>query len=286
MEVTKMSNLQFQEPAMDVPLRLRSFPGRNIDQMPLLLSGKDKEGEVVDVVRTPTTVKQLLYDRVHGTHENDRTLLRDNHVDTGVALIGDPNGSGEAIIGLYADQIVQELVRSLNPESPLKAGSLPVNTDQYQAVKKGAFVFSPDVANALRSNAYSEQKTREGFWDYVAEGDASLVRENLALVQEVKGGSMRDRMGLFLTSHPGLRLLCVGSVGLKSSVAGGYLDLGLNNGGGRIVGLAAEPLGARGNCIPNSKSIADNVHNYLTSRTMAEGVTKKGLLKAVQDCYK
>ena len=240
MEVTKMSNLQFQEPAMDVPLRLRSFPGRNIDQMPLLLSGKDKEGEVVDVVRTPTTVKQLLYDRVHGTHENDRTLLRDNYVDTGVAVIVDPNGSREAIIGLYTDPIVQELVHSLNPESPLKAGSLPVNTDQYQAVKKGAFVLSPDVANALRSNAYSEQKTREGFWDYVAEGDASLVRDNLTLVQEVKGGSMKDRMGLYLNSNPGLRLVCVGSVGNNDSCADGNGNL--IDYIGRLVGVAAEPL--------------------------------------------
>lgn len=235
-----MNNLQFQEPAMDVPLRLRSFYGRNIDQMPLLLSGKDKEGEVVDVVRTPITVKQVLYDRVHGTHENDRTLLRDNYVDTGVAVIVDPNGSGEAIIGLYADPIVQELVHSLNPESPLKAGSLPVDTDQYQAVKKGAFVLSPEVANALRSNPYSEQKTRERFWDYVAEGDASLVRDNLTLVQEVNGGSMKDRMGLYLSSSPGLRLVCVGSVGDVNSSASGDDDL--SNMYGRLVGVVAEPL--------------------------------------------
>ena len=240
MEVTKMSNLQFRELAVDVPLRLRSFSGKAIDQMPLLLSGKDEQGEVVDVVRKPITVKQVLYDRVHGTHKNDRTLLRENNICTGVAAIVNPNGSGEAIIGLYADPIVQELVHSLNPES-LKAGSLPVNTDQYQAVKKGAFVLSPDVANALRSNPYSEQKTREGFWDYVAEGDASLVRDNLTLVQAVVGGSMKDRMGLYLSSKPGLRLVSVDFVGhFGYSCAVGINGLSLHS--GCLVGVAAEPL--------------------------------------------
>lgn len=35
-------------------------------------------GEVLDIKRVSVTVKQVLYDRVHGEHEHDRTLLRDN----------------------------------------------------------------------------------------------------------------------------------------------------------------------------------------------------------------
>lgn len=235
-----MSDLQFSEPAMEVPMRLRSFYGRNIDQIPLLLSGKNAEGEVVDIKRVPVTVKQVLYDRVHGEHEHDRTLLRDNYIDTGVAVITDPDGSGEVVVGLYSDPAVKELVHSLNPESPLKSGSLPVISDQYQAVKKEALVLSSDVANALRSNAYSQQKEREGFWDYVAEGDAGLVRDNLALVQEANGGDMSDRMGLWVSSNPGMRLVCVGSVGSNYSYALG--DYNLDYLYGRLVGVAAEPL--------------------------------------------
>lgn len=244
-----MSNLQFQEPAVDVPLRLRSFYGRNIDQMPLLLSGKDESGKVVDVPRDPITPKQLLYMRVHymrvhGANEHDRDLLRDNYVDTACAVITDSDGSGEVVVGLYNDAVVRELINSLNPEteSALQRGSLPVSADYYQAVRKNGFVIASSVANSLRNNAYSEKKVREAFWDYVAEGDARLVMDNLALVQKRKGEDMKDRMGLglWLSSNPGLRLLCVGSVDDDSSYAYGDYS-------GRLVGVASEALVAREN---------------------------------------
>lgn len=232
-----MSYFKFEESETDAPRRFLSLEGREIYQMPRLLSGKNEKGVPVDVPRTPITVKRLLHERVHGTHENDRNLLRNNYVHTGVAVIGNPNCSGEVIVGLYADPTVRELVHSLNPKSPLIRGSLRVNTEQYQAVKKGALVLSPDIANALSENAYSEQKAREEFWEYVAERDATLVRDTLALVQEFKGGSMKNRMGLYLTSDPGLRIVCVGPVGHFSDAFG---SIGVGNGGslGGIVGVA------------------------------------------------
>jgi len=234
-----MSHLNFQEPAFEVPLRLRSFYGRNVEQMQRLLEGKDENGKVVDIPRTPITVKQLLYERVSGKYEHDRTLLRDNYVNAADVIVVDPEGSGETIIGLYTDPAVKELVHSLCSINQLVAGSLPVSTDQYQEIKKQAFVFAPNVANELRRDPYSQQEFREEFWNYVAEGDTDLVRANLSLVQEVNGGSMKDRMGLYLSSNSGLRLVCVGSVGGISD-ADGYRGLGLSD--GPLVGVAAEPL--------------------------------------------
>ena len=234
-----MKNLQSQE-STKIPLRLRPFYGTNTDLMPLLLSGKNKKGKVADVKRTPITVKQVLYDRIHSKHENERIHLRHSSIDTGDVIIVDPKGSGETIIGLYTNPSVKELVHSLNPKSPLEKGSLLVSTEQYQAIKKEAFVLSPKVANALRDYYYNEQKAREGFWDYVAEGDTGLVRDNLAFVQKSYGGDMSDRMGLYLDSNPGLRLLCARSVAAKFNARGYDLRYYCTN--GHLVGVAAESL--------------------------------------------
>ena len=236
-----MSNLQFQEPAFtNVPLRLKSFYGRNIDQIPLLLSGKNEAGETVDIKRVVITPKQVLSDRINGTNEIDMKLLRDNYVDTGAAVIVDPNGSGEAIIGLYSNPAVKELVHSLDSKTNLVKGSLQISNDQYQAIRKDAYVISADAANSLRNDGYNENKVREGFWEYIAEGDAKLVKDTLKLVQDTKKGNFDNRMGLYLSSNEGLWLLCVGAVGDDNSSAFGYYSL--NGSYGRLVGVAAEPL--------------------------------------------
>ena len=236
-----MNNLQFQEFAIEVPLRLRSFYG-DINQMPLLLSGKNLEGEVIDVERRLITIKQLFYDRIHSKNEHDRTLLRNWGIDTGVAMINDPDSSGEIIIALYSNPIVRELIHSINSKSSINGGGLQVNTDQYQTIKEGAFILKPDVANALRTNPYSEQKIREGILDYVAEGEAGLVKANLSLVQEIDGGDMSNRMGWHLSSDSGLRLVRVGSVGLEHSGCGYNLNFNYMY----FVGKIARPFTYKG----------------------------------------
>lgn len=219
-----MVYLQFQELAIKIPLRLRSFY-ENIDKMSLLLSGKNIEGDVVDVKRELITIKQLFYERIHNTNKHDRTLLRGHGIDTGVVMINDPDNSGETIIGLYSNPVVKELIHSINPKSSINKGSLQVNMEQYQTIKKDAFILKPDIANALRKDPYSNQEIREGLWDYVTKGDTELVKDNLSFVQETNGGNMSNRMGWHLSSDPGLRLVRVGGVELEYSNCGYNLNL-------------------------------------------------------------
>ncbi len=229
-----MTDLSFQKRVQpQPPLRFRSFYGRNIDQMPLLLSGKDEKGNVVDVPRVPMTPKQLLYERVHGGNKHDTKLLRDNYVDTACAVIGDPSGTREVLIELYTNPVVRELIHALNPESTLHLGSLQLNPDQYHAIKEnGAFALSSATAGNLRESAYSEQKTREAFWEYVTDGDKQLVKDTLELYK----GTLENRMGLYVPSVQGLRLLFVGSVDGNNSNADGSSSL--NDSIGRLVGVA------------------------------------------------
>ena len=232
-----MDQLQFQELAIKIPLRLRSFYV-NIHEMSLLLSGKNIEGDVVDVKRELITIKQLFYERIHNTTEHDRTLLRGHGIDTGVVMINDSDCSGETIIGLYSNPVVKELIHSINPKSSINKGSLQVNTEQYQIIKEDAFVLRSDIANALRKDPYSNKKIREGLLDYVTKGDTGLVKANLSLVQETNGGNMSNRMGWYLSSDPGLRLVRVGGVELEYSNCG--YNLNLNN--VHLVGKIAKPF--------------------------------------------
>ena len=221
--------------------KLRSFYGRVIDKMPKLLSGKDIEGKVVDVPREPMTPKQLVTERVNGQNQNDKQLLINNYVFTAYAVIPDPD-SDEVILVPKSNPMVAELIRGLNPKSNLTNGALDVDTEKYQAIKadKNSLTLSEDIANGFRKSPYSQEKARQGAWDNMLEGDSKLRADNLKLVQKIKGGSMKDRMGLWLpsTEYKGLRLLVVGSVGDGYSVAIGdyYLDIG----NGRLVGVAPE----------------------------------------------
>jgi len=181
--------------------------------------------------RTPITPKQLMYARVHEKNKHDRDLLQDTYVAAACAVCVD--AKGKVVIGLYSDPTVKQVIDSLSPESEVVGGSFVLTPDQYNAVKDNAFVLAPAVANNLRNNRYAEMTQRQAFWEYVAEGDTRLVTDTLALVKRRVGGSLEDRMGLFLSSVVGLRLLCLGSVGGGSAFSINYLGACL----GRLVGV-------------------------------------------------
>lgn len=235
-----MSNEQFSEMVtVNQPIQVshfKFFPGRNIDQMPLLLSGKDVQGNVVDVPRVPLTGKQLLEYRLHGQTASDKASLTDNYAHVACGVLGDPQGSGEVVVGVYAIPLVTALVNSLSPANKLVGGALPVNVDQYQTVKKDGFVFSKTVANDLRNDAYSHKNKRRAFWEYLAEGDTKLSKAYIADVLKKTEGTLENRLDFVSRNvNLGFRLLCVGSVGGGSSIAGGYDLDGLI---GRLVGVS------------------------------------------------
>jgi hypothetical protein len=229
-----MSNLNFTEPDRPYETRLKSFYGNPLKQMPILLSGKVGD-EAVGVPRRVITPKEVLHERVRGTHEGDKSLLVNKYIHTGAAVITNPDGSGDVVIGLYSDPVIQKLVHSLNPDSPIPGYSLKVSTEEYHAVE--GLRISATVANDLRANVYAHKKMREKAWDFVAEGDARLVADNLALVQDKKGGSMDNRMGWFFSNDPGLRLVCVGSVDNDPYSSADGFDL-INDLNSRLVGVS------------------------------------------------
>ena len=294
--------MQFQEETeLTIPSKVfifKEFYGRIIDNMPLLLSGKDKEGNIIDVPRKPITPKRLMHVRVHGENENDRQSLRKNYVHTAYPIINDPNNTGESVIASYSEPIVKEIVDSLNPKSKIRNYSLDINGDIYQAIRScGTKLIIPaSVANNLRSDGYSEPKTRREAWEFVAEGDVRLVDDTLKMVVAEKGGSFNNRMGWFFSKYTGLRLLGVGSVGSNSS-ADAYVSF-LDGDNGRLVGECAGGANARESIdttvtrtesdiiVPKPKEIMEGVYAHIQGISATERVTKKGLLEAIKAYYK
>lgn len=235
-----MADVKLQETVELLQLeRLRSFTGRNIEQMPLLLSGKNEAGKVVDVPRRLITPREFLYECLHGKDERDRDFLRNYRGGTLCAVIGNPRRTGEVIVGLHSDPLVEEQIYSLSLQSDVsRDGGLVISRSLYQAIKKQAFVLSPRTVKDLKKSVYNSHKEREAFWEYIAEGDSQLVRDTLELVQEeTGGGDISNRMGLFLSQHPGLRLLYIGSAGDYVNTEAGDRSL-MDNRFGCLLGVA------------------------------------------------
>ncbi|MBI5390415.1 hypothetical protein HZB02_02930 [Candidatus Woesearchaeota archaeon] len=221
-----MNNLPFASQ------QFKSFYGRTIEQMPFLLAHG----------RLPMTPKQLLHERVYGTPQ-DREIFQSTYVDTACAVFHDPAGSGEAKVVLYSHPIVKELIHGLHQQSVIQNGSLVITPDQYRAVDThSALVLSSLDLESFDNNIFSCPHIRQVFWEYIAEGDLSLVKEYQRVVKEtsreIKG--MQNSMGLGIYSAtPGMRLLMIHALySTKSNAFGAHL----RNDFGLLIGeQAAEP---------------------------------------------
>ena len=222
---------------IEVP-RLRYFRGKINHTLPLLLSGTDEDREVIDIPRTPMTLKQLLDERVNSTYRFDRDLLRKGYTDVAFFEIGNPDNSGEIKYALYSQPLAKELFNSLNPRSNIVNRKLFITPDQYHAIpEQDSLVIPADVANDLRKKGYSHPDIRRKIWVYGAEGDESLFDGSLGLVQQLIGGDFSNRMGIFPSSYSGFGSWFVGgSDGYGRSFAGDWDHL--DCGGGRLVGVA------------------------------------------------
>ena len=256
-----------EETELIVPIkvvRFKEFYGREIFQLPLLLSGRDKEGEnsrVIDVPRTPITPQQLLYERLHCKNENDKNMLRANYVHTAYPVIADPEGSGAVVIGSYSEPVVREIVNSLSPKSKTSQYSIVVSNEQYEAVKSCSekIFIPPDIANNLRKDRYSEQKTRLMFWGFITESDTKLLDGIMADVAAEKHGDLTNLMGLSLSQQKGLRLLCISAVINGDVNANDSHIFGDNN--SRLIGVAPQEYAAPKPFKPSLKQILEIINN-------------------------
>ncbi|MFH1073302.1 MAG: hypothetical protein V1743_07785 [Nanoarchaeota archaeon] len=248
--MVKSSELSFEGLVVEnVPRRFRSVGvGRIVDLMPHILNGTDPStGAQVDVPRELLDGETLMYERVHGRNEQDMKLFQDNYFVIADVLVGNPDGSGEVVFAKYsASPVVRDLVKSLNPASPLVGWSLQVSQDQYQAIREGknVVIFSPEQAAQLRDNIYTNpDNKRSEYWDVKSGGRPILVRENAELVKSKTGRTFeKNAMGLYIANTQGLRPVWVGSVGDYLSLAlDGYT---LSSNYARLVGVSAGGAGA------------------------------------------
>ena len=105
----------------------KEFYGQPIEQMPLLVSGKDKKGNVIDVPRVPISFADVLERRINAP-EDVRRAWQNNYVFTG-------DGSTAGIEGDHLIVLDAQALREMTPESELHTGALVLPVDVWQELK-------------------------------------------------------------------------------------------------------------------------------------------------------
>lgn len=256
----------------------KEFYGKNNEQMPKLI----EEG------RIPLSVASLFEQRLNNLSTTDalKSAWWDNYFDTGDGIFYHPNGDFKVVLGAQP-------IKDLNSDSKLSEGALVLGDNKEESIEvykslDGVEFKRNELENKLGTTMRKADVKSHPVWNALVP-DKKLFNEYVdATFSEGKERFDYDNMmGIWISSPQDKavgRLLYVNSLS-GNSYANGNIDI--HDDVGRLVGVAPEALAAeRGSKIPNPKNIADNVHNYFNNVTMAQGVTKKGLLKAVQDCYK
>ena len=219
----------------------RGFHGAVVDQMPLLLSGRNEQGEVVDVPRSPASFAFII-ERRETAPEDVRREYTYHSFFTGDAVIRGVNGD-------LVSMLDSPILRTVTPESTLVDGALRLSTAQWkelQAQRDGTLYLSADEVEELHSRGYVK---KDGVW---TPENTSIARvwEHLSRARDLKGyvemvaDATPDcerimRVYLYQTElmAPILRPWVAGRFS-SSSVAGGT-DY-LNDISGRLIGIAPE----------------------------------------------
>ncbi len=262
----------------DQVVPFKEFYGKNNEQMSKLI----EEG------RIPLSVAGLMEKRLEVlTNSSDevRSAWWNNYFDTGDGIFYHPDGDLKVVLGAQP-------IRDMTGDSKLYSGALVLGEDRDSSIAvysslDGVELKRSDLEGQVGKVLSKDAVKNHPIWNALVT-DKALLNEyvDATFAQGKERFDYDNMMGVWTSSPQDVatgRLWLVGNL-LNSSSAGGNGSIGSYD--GRLVGVAPEALGARGNGVPNSKSIVNNVHAYLTSRTIAEGVTKKGLLNAVQNSYK
>lgn len=252
----------------------KEFYGRNHEQMHKLI----EEG------RVPLSVAGLMQarlDALNGSSEDVKNAWWNNYFDTGDGILYHPEGNMKIVLG-------GQVFRDMTSDSPLYSGALVLGDSKDASIEaykstEGVELRRSDLDGLVGQTLSKEAVKSHPVWNALVPNGA-LLNDYVDAVFELTG--REKNMGIWTSSPQDKavgRLWCVDYHKYDSDAFGNdYLD----NCDGRLVGVAPEALGAREGAIPNPKNIAENVHSYLSSRSVSEGVTKKGLLQAVQSCYK
>jgi len=224
--------------------KYQEFYGRNLDQMPLLISSG----------RTLMSFAQVMRRRLEAPEEV-RGLWRQNYFDTGDASARNPNGKLKVVYD------AQQL-RDINPESKLSVGALVLENGVYEQLQGEEFS-KKDLAKYTDEVLTLKQVKSNPIWKALAKGDQTLLSDYADSMFSV--GKERfgydEMMGIGIDNAQGvatMRPWFVGRLGGSSrSGADGWTLLG--NDGGRLVGVEAPKVQSA----PGISSIDDKVMSAL-----------------------
>ena len=239
--------LQLSGQSERVPEPHRDFYGQPIVQMPLLVSGKDEKGNVVDVPRDPASFAYVLERRMEAPTDVRKTW-QDNYFFTG-------DGSTAGIGGDHLIVLDASALREITPKSDLYRGALILPASAWHELKeqKDKVVYlTAEEAGEAHGRGYVKKNgvwtpaniTVAKVWNTLSRG-----RDLTSYIQLVHESSPRrdSLLNVYLNQttkdgNPTMRSW-VACITVNNSIADGDNDLYYNF--GRLVGVAPEAHVAR-----------------------------------------
>jgi hypothetical protein len=226
----------------------REFNGSLIRQMPLLVSGRNENGEQLDIPRDPASFAYVLERRMEAP-QDVRPTWQKNYVFTGDGSVAGTEGDHLIVLDAQA-------LRELTPESELFNGALVLSADAWQELKaqtEKVTYFTADEVQEAENKGYVKNngvwtpanKTVGKVWDTLSRGLQSRLSEYVQLVSEASSGS-DSLMNVYFnkTTKNGIPTMWSWVAGRinRKSCAHGYNFLDYDD--ARLLGIAPE-LAAR-----------------------------------------
>ena len=241
---------------------------RYVQQMPLLISGKNLDGEVVDVPRGPFEVMDIFERRV----DSSKPDWINSWFDTGTGFLVPAKGSYEG--KRFKIRHKSESLRRVNPETKLVNGGIP--HESYETALGVEFVAGKDGVIVGRERTEDEALNDPSLLETLG-GDVSFRDAVVERIYSEGRKKFNDTnvtmMGTYLQSEGGQvheKAFFVRRLDYWSGLVGGS-DLSFV--GGRLVGKAPK--------VPNA---LDRFHNRVSAErsviTAAEFLEQAGLTSA------
>lgn len=168
----------------------QTFRGRMVEQMPILISGKNKEGYDLDIPRIPASFAYILERRLKAP-EDVREVWQTDYFLTG-------DGSTASTEGDHLIVLNAQCLRELTEESNLYDGALvlPAETwNELKGQKEKVLPLSAEEAQEVQGQGYVKKDgvwipangTVAKVWDYLSRG-----RDLTSYVQLVSESSPRS----------------------------------------------------------------------------------------------
>lgn len=174
------------------------------EQMQRLLTGRYTNSEIqMDVPRRLISPKEVMQVRLSKL-EDEKREMQDSYIYTNLAMI--PHEK------IWDIKCIPDhpFIKTINQKMQLEKSAILVSEDQY--LQYDGFVFTNTEVRELRRDPQALENRRREFWEFMAEGDLTLLH---AYEQEVCNQLHTDfqhAMGVYTPAYPGLRLLCFAKI--------------------------------------------------------------------------